>query len=248
MKKVYNNPPLVEVIFEIELENNNWDPAVPGIIYSNLKDTFPNRKEGSHNTIRISSDNPTPEIVRTSIAKFSTEDESTFVQVGPDLLMINKIKNYTVWEEYFELIKKTIEVYFKELSPIKINKISLKYLNQINIGEENLKIEDYFNFRPNIEAKITEEISSFIVGIKIPYNESEDILKLVLNNTKPNKPNETSFILELEYYSNAIDKVENLTEWLGKANKIIKEKFEACITDKSRSLFGEVNEYDDNHI
>lgn len=243
MKKNYANSPIVEAICEFEFEkSSSWDLTIPGIIYGKIKDDFPEREEGSINTIRISSESKEPEYVKVPMVRFFAEDKNSLIQVGPDILTINHLSPYTNWEDYLPIIENGLQVYYEEIKPKTIRHISLKYLNRIDIPEKNIDIVDYFKFRPITDLGTSDTIMSCIVGVEFRCNDGKDLIKIQLNSLPARNDNETSFLLELNYHSAHYIEFDNeeITNWLATANKIITKYFEASITDKLRILFEEV--------
>jgi len=246
MSRKYANPPIVEVVCELRASpDSKWDLTIPGLIYEELKDNFPNKEQRVVQEIELQKQefNNIQQLLRSDErAMFFSPDRKTFVQVGNRLLAINRLKPYILWNELKPKIENAFYAFRKSTEINGLQRIGLRYINRIEITDKQIRLEEYLNFRPFLGGKLPQNLVSFVVGCLIPFSDGRDICKLQISDVIPDKDSNSSFLLDIDYYLNkplAVPLSEVL-EWMELAHQNIEEMFEACITDQLREFFGEV--------
>lgn len=243
MTRKLKNPPIVEAVceFRFDLENMN-DPAIPGIIYSLIKDSFPIRKQRNIGSAVPIKDNPNQaELVFTPLAQFYNEEESMLVQVGGNFLTINSVKKYPTWEKFKPQIDKALEIYLREIKPKSLTRIGLRSINKIHIPGEAVTISEHFTFAPALPSNITTPYSHFNVHVETYLHEGRDVLVMKNTTLLAEQDNFTPFMLDLEYAMNTPQGVEleiaAIDRWLESAHSSLYKAFEASITPKLMDQF-----------
>lgn len=234
MGKRYKKSPLIEALCEFQFDQDSaWDFTLPGLIYEDLKDIFPQRQQLQ--TTAVTSSEMIP------LIRFVENNGKALVQIGQRFLTINHIKPYSSWEEFLPLIKRGFIAYYKVANPKKLQHIELRYINRIEILEPGINIENYFNVRPYVTPELPSNLGTFFVGVDIPYEKTGEVLRIQLLNTEPEIPNTIAVMLEISYLFAQSDVIslDALFEKLDIAHARIEQAFEVCITNKLRQLFEE---------
>lgn len=234
MGKRYKKSPLVEALCEFQFDQDSvWDFTLPGLIYENLKEIFPQRQQ-----LQIATTSPSE---MTPLIRFLDNDGKALVQIGQRFLTINCVKPYPSWEEFLPLIKRGFIAYSDAANPKKVRHVGLRFINRIEILESGINIENYFKVRPYITPELPSNLGAFFVGVDIPYEEAGEVLRIQLINTDPDVPNTIAVILEISYLFAQLDVIPlaSLFEKINIAHTRIEQAFEACITDELRQLFEE---------
>ncbi len=248
MSKKYRNPPIVEALCEFRFNpSDEWDLTVPGLVYEKIRDNFPKRRQAKAyelNTV-IGPEGVEQRTVTTDRMQFLHEDEKALIQVDRHLLAVNRLKPYSGWDEFLPLIRQGSSAYIEEAKPKGIQRIGLRYINRIEIPGQDVRLEDYLEFRPFVGSGLSQGHKSFIVGIQIPYESSKDTLRLQLANVATGTHAASiAMILDLDYSLAQPDSVslDNVFEWMEVAHNHVEEAFEACISERLRQLFEEAVE------
>ena len=246
MSGKYKTPPIIEAVCELRFSPDSpWDMAMPGLVYERVKEIFPIRRQKKVISVGASADERGLEqkFEISDRMQFWKEDQKALIQIGKNLLSINHLAPYPSWDEFFRLIKLSYEAYRKVVNPKNIHRIGLRYINRIEFSSSVLELSDYFEFYPYVGSKLPKDYSAFIVGIQVPYNNWRDVLKIQLTSGKVDKPNKIAIILDLDYFliKPGEVKLEEALEWIESAHGHIEKNFEACIKDKLREIFKEVN-------
>ena len=247
MSTKYKNPPLVEAVCELRLTpETQWDLTIPGLLYEKLKSEFPIKEQKMIQEVKIN-EGPNglqQQIITSDRLLFFTKDRKMLIQVSSRLLIINVLKPYPHWEDF----KSRIELAWQSLQEVVnvqgLDHIELRYINNIELNEQNVKIDEYFEFYPFIGKKLPKQTISFIVDAELPFANGRDIGRITLTRNIYSKvENKMVFILDLGYFLAKKSEVpmSGVLNWIEEAHSYVEEIFEGCITDKLRALFKEVS-------
>src|SRR5690349_12984877 len=103
MGRLYQKPPLVEALCEFRFDSAQpWDWTIPGLIYAQIKDEFPMKREQRTLELAIETSPEKTQQLRGDIGRmqFLRKDESALVQVGPDILAVNQLSPYPHWPRF----------------------------------------------------------------------------------------------------------------------------------------------------
>ncbi|MBU9723155.1 MULTISPECIES: TIGR04255 family protein [Bacillaceae] len=239
-RKFYKNPPVREVICELRFNRvGSWDATIPGLMYERLKSDFPKKEQVNSIEAEIG---PGPDGFQHNVKlseslQIKTENEEASINISPYRLIISHVNPYTSWENFLKLIDKSFSVYAEINCPEDIERIGLRYTNEIDLQRTKFELDDYFNFYPHLGGSLNRDYGSFITGVQLPFDEGKNNLKLQLTNKNQ------LLILDLDYFvtDSKYISIEEIYPWLDVAHSRIIETFEGCITDKLRDFFGEEN-------
>lgn len=241
----YTNPPIIEAICEFRFTpDTEWDATVPGLIYTAVKDRFPKKEQRIIQNVEIPS--PTRgevKVQQSRRAVFLTEDKNTQIQIATHLLAINRLKPYTKWDDFKADIEQTLNNLTDNVDIKELQRIGLRYINQIEIPSPNIELEEYFEFRPELGQKLsTAPMMEFIIGYVQPYADGRDRCKTQLRSATPTKPDGVTFILDIDYFLAKPRTVafDQALKWVNEAHQNIENIFENCIKDPLREVFRQV--------
>lgn len=244
MGKKYKRSPIIEALCEIQFgADSAGDFSTPGRVYDKVKDIFPKSQQPRQVNVGIFAvqpmlPNPTAII---PLMQFLQEDEKTLMQVGTQILAVNRLKPYTSWAEFLPLIEKAFKAYSEVVEPKSIHRITLRYINRIEFPAQALSIEQFFGLYPYIGASFPEQYSDFSVGVQFPYEDEKEVLGVQLTSVNAEGQDVLPVILDLSYQllkpeTIAVDEVLG---WVNVAHDRIEQTFEASIKDPLRQMFEE---------
>ncbi len=247
MSKRYKNPPIIEAICEFYFSSAiPWDLTFIGLIYEKLKESFPKKQQLQVN-IAVAAASDTKEHVGTipmiPLVRFSDSNEKTLVQLGQNLLTVNRLKPYNSWEEFLSSVEKGFKAYCEIANPNELNHINLRYINRIEIPKAN-RLEDFFQIRLLLPLGLPSNIEAFLVGVNLPYENEKDTLRLQLGTINPEAPDMLTLLLEITYVFAKPEEIalDEVLKRVDAAHKHIEDAFELCLTDELKHTFGEVKE------
>jgi uncharacterized protein (TIGR04255 family) len=243
MNRIYKHPPIVEVLCEFQYLSENWDWTIPGLIYQEIKEKFPQKRQLN----RVETDD---EIKKGQFSgqlkngidrmQFVNHENNALIQVAPDLLVINHLHPYPNWKNFRLLIMENFEIYKNIAKPQNLKSIDLRYINRFEIPKKPLQMSDYFNVEPRVPEK-QQPMKSLFMRVEIPHTSDSGQLMLTFGSIEEEKNEESVFVLDLEYSTLPESPINSMdiNLWIDNAHQHIETLFEACITDKLRTMFME---------
>ena len=255
MRREYSNPPIREAVCEFLFqEDGRWDWAAPGLVYSALQSEFPRRlpvdvpsapttpAAESPNLLQPGLQQLEVRLVSQGPLKFWREDDETgYIAVAPYRLGVHQFRPYPNWERFSDIISKAFEAYKNVLKPTKMQRIGLRYVNNIDLDEETVQIEKYFDFYPFLGRNIPQLLTRFHCLVQMDFENGRDSLKLQIASAHGSDGIQShQFILDLDYFLSRPQSFElsRTNEWLEKAHENLEGVFEGCLKDSARARFG----------
>ena len=253
MSRQYPNPPIREVVCEFRYEEDgHWDGAAPGLVYSALSDEFPRRladeMQSSTASPAVDPPNLLPPGLQQMGLRFLAQgplrfwrdgDESGYIAVAPYRLSVHHFRPYPSWERFGEIVDKGASAYLNVLKPTKIQRIGLRYINDINLGQTSVSLEEFFDFYPFVGQNIPQSLSRFHCLVQISFEDGRDLMTLQMATALQIEGNDAQVTLDLDYFlaqPKEFDLAESLN-WLESAHSNLEVAFEGCLRDSVRALF-----------
>jgi uncharacterized protein (TIGR04255 family) len=246
MSRNYQKPPLIEALCEFQFISDSWDWTIPGLIYQQINQRFTKKRQLSKVEFELKQDSKdVSQRIRGDVERiqFMNEDESQLVQVGPNLLAVNSVASYPHWSNFRVLIHEMFDVYRNIANPSSIKRIGLRYINRIDIPEATLDLSTYFDLEPKLPDQLPHDFASLFMRIELPYLSDSSVFILTFGSAPEKSNDQSSFILDLDFVTRANTNIlfETCENWIENAHTNIEIAFEACITDRLRELFMEIN-------
>lgn len=245
-RRAYKNAPITEAVCEFRFQpGNQWDLALPGLMYEQLRKRFPGREHGRRFEGRVVANGEVLQqrIVQTDTIRFLSKDKKRSIQLTPHQMAVSRFRPYSQWEDFLPLIRDGLRIYRKIVKPKGLQRIGLRYVNEIDIkcNDDKIQMEDYFNFYPFLGENLPQLHTSFMTGVEIPFDEGRDILRIQMSNAPGAQERIMRIVLDLDYFCGQSGAIEfkNASRWLKKAHDRIENAFEGCIRDSLRKQFGE---------
>ena len=239
-------PPLVEAVCEFRFdENSEWDWTIPGRMYDEINNEFPERSEVYQTQAQIPI-NDEDQVIRTSSGpirlQFKKQDESSMVQVGNNLLAINHLVPYPMWESFRALIIKYYLIYIGIANPSGLIRIGLRYINKISCPLEGFEINDYLNQGSPLPWATEYKFNNFFQRYVLSTIEPTGSL---IHQTGFTLEGEDRFIiLDLDFGSTEVTQLSTdleLIAWLDQAHTLINFAF---VNSINPTLYGELKDDD----
>jgi|SRR3990172_890574 len=246
MSKKYKNPPIVEALCEVQfVPGQPWDYTVHGLFYEKISKEFPEKQQQMGIGIKLSQVSGTIQhevLPAPDKMQFISQDKAALVQVGTDLLVVNRLKPYNGWEHFKPLIQNNLNKFMEVAKPKDFKRIGLKYINKIDIPGQTFRLQDYFNYYPLIPKELPQTHGPFNARVEFLYENLRDRLLLTIGTFVAEAPNTVSILLDLDYVMNTPEKLplNMFDSWLENAHSAIEKTFEACLTGKCKDLFEEM--------
>ncbi len=239
----YNNPPIVEAIFDIRVNNTEISnlSQIEELKNSILKD-FPiaNKRINFEGKIELNTKDDNLSSSHQTNATgfiFSNKVNNRKIQFRTDGYTCNFLKPYTNWSEFSELAFLYWDKYKEFAEPSAVTRIALRFINKIEIPLKEFKFETYLNNVPRIPKSFPQTFHRFFNQMQIPcgYKNTEAIISQTFENPESNY---LPYIMDIDVFHQIIMLANEDFHKEFDQLRIFKNRiFEDLITDKTRELF-----------
>ncbi len=250
-RRRYGNPPIKEALCEFRFApGQDWDLTIPGKLQAALGEEYsgkPREQKAMQVGLHVKEGKPANLQYDEGLAKVQlpTRDGTRLVGVGPDVLSVHMLCPYQDssstegggWEEFAPRIAAALEAYRKVTEPNGINRVGVRYINQIAIPGTKIRVEEYLKCAHLEMTGLPEHYDNFLSRVEYLY---DDRVRLILSyGLLGALPNVVECLLDLDVIWQDNTPIEagaslkvasDLHERAGAA-------FEAVVTDKARELF-----------
>lgn len=242
----YKNPPIVEAFCEIFFVGSEWDSTIPGSFYQRVRESYPDKQELTRFgvTFQVAPQGQvnaqgTPD---KPLMRFYKRDKSQLIQLAENLLTVNQLKPYCGYERFQSDIDKAIRVYIDVAAPKTVERIGLRYVNQINIPSNDFDLAEYLKLLPGVPEDVASAITGFTTRLSLVARHPQHQVYVTLSTAPPISEGSATLILDLydtvQMHNDA--NVESILKVVTEAHDNIGHVFEGVITGKARELFGEI--------
>ena len=244
VRKEYKSSPIIEALVEVHFSQTKTDFTVWADFNNRLKKSYPIVEElfTPKVELRIAQDGKSREekISQEKLLRFYKKDKTQLVQANKDFVSVNKLKPYSGYEKFIADAERVLKNYIDLTSPKLINRIAMRYINQIIIPETNIELSDYFRFMPQIPDEVTQGINNVLLQIQFALRNSHHQIMTSLRSDISSIEEQTVFFLDI-YDMLPINNEAGMSvilKTLNEGHENIERVFEGFITDKARKLFG----------
>lgn len=237
MTQPLKESPLTEALCEFRFVSSSaWDWTLPGRLYERIGEEFSERSQVNQIVFQLQEQSydseALPQIINVpQRLQFKRPDETAIVQVGPDVLVVNHLTPYPLWENFRSLILRIFSKYVDLYGDFTLSQIGLRYINQIPISSEQFDIGKYITLDPNLTDAIDRPLSSFHQRYDLIYESLEAVL-IHQTGTIATEEDKFTIVLDLDFNSQKVDNLKGrleIEEWLNEAHKHLYEAFRASL-------------------
>ncbi len=237
------NAPIVEAIidFQVRLPIDFDIKKGFGSLTKELSDRYPKVEKGKRVTgsIEIKDGIPVVETHRERGIKgykFTSKDKREVVQFRIDEFTFSRLRPYTKWELVIGEAKKLWELYSLKSSPQIIERVSLHYINIIDIPLKS-DLEEYFTASPVLPKTLPQILNGFFSSLVVSAKDLKvDIKQTII---KSPKPEHIGIILDIDVFKESVNGISDKRIWpmMDRMRKLKNRFFFNLITEKTARLF-----------
>ncbi len=242
IRREYESSPIIEALSEVYFSKSKNDFTVWGDLNNKLKKSYPKVEEilVPKTELKLSQDGKSKEgvVSHGKLLRFYKNDKTQIVQANKDFVSINQLKPYYGFKRFMADTKKALSTYIEVVSPQIVDRIGMRYINQINIPKMNFELGAYFKFMPQIPSEVTDGINDVLLQIRFTPKKSKHLVTTSLRSGVAG--NQMVFFLDIYDIlpiNNEVD-LNLILDTLEEAHDNVESVFEGFITDKARKLFG----------
>ncbi len=160
------------------------------------------------------------------------------VQARTDGFSLSKLAPYDHWEPFRNEARKLWRVYCAAVTPDLTSRISVRYINRLELPLPIDDLKDYLRTAPEISPDLPQGLRSFVVQLQIPRQDVPGLIIINEGLLPPTVPETAAMLLDIDVLRPIVTSANNDALWdMFEDLRVCKNAvFEACITDKTRSL------------
>ena len=222
---------------------------MPGLIYNELRADFPRRIQGAtpEQVFSITFGNAPEQMIglnpadpAQSLRFWRQESRDGVITVAPNRMSISHYRPYPPWDKFISIIKQAYSSYVSVAQPQAIQRIGLRYINEIQFNAPTIRLDEYFTYYPNFGPDLPPSNWNVKMSVDFAYNDHRDLARLQLATITGADGSAIAVSLDIDYFL-VIPGAVSLTdteEWLDQGHSVVHSIFEGSITDKTRAMFG----------
>ena len=240
----YERTPIQEAVFEMRTSVDNWDVALPGRFYEQVKKKFPIKQDIQRISVLVGSPGTNSPQIQAPVMQVWNKNKTQLLQIGPGVATANYLK-YVSWIEFRPAIEELVRGYLELAGPSSMTRLSTRYINRIVFDEPEIELGKYFNFGVNIPQPIRK-----LSGFHFTFFNQEDISNGLQQHTRTtffavpsenqSEPDHNAIILDIDSYFLGTMEATSTT-LLTAADGLhtsVGNIFESFITDELRKKLG----------
>ncbi len=249
MSTPYSNAPIKEALIDIRIEPLGADQLnlIEGIC-ARVKEQYPKKKDRVHfeGTMSVGTQVGASAAQRQVGYVLESADSRFVFQNCLDGFTFSILRPYGAWQELRDEARKLWALYREVLNPGRISRVSVRFINQIDIPQNSIDYKDYFRTTPEVSQDLPQSLMGFFMQLCFPVEQVKGVLVLTQASVPPTELNSNSVVLDINVYTEdaeAFSTEERLWTAIEMMRNLKNEYFERSITDKTRALFGHKEDY-----
>jgi uncharacterized protein (TIGR04255 family) len=244
----YEHAPITEALIDIRVEN---PPSVTLPVLESLQGQVANDYPGKQKRMFLVGEISAGDAVGASASQtqtgfaFLSSDSKQIFQARTDGFTFSRLRPYVTWIQLRDEAERLWMIYRKAARPIRVSRVAVRFINQIDIPKAQVDYKDYFRTTPEISSDLPQGLSGFFMELHFPQPEFSGMLVLRQAAVAPMTPDTTSVVLDLDVFKEISGVISEADIWtLLEELRVRKNQFfEGSLTEEARKLFGKRTEY-----
>lgn len=236
------NAPITEALIDIRVKlSSEFDAKNIDSIYESIKNQYPEKQEQRISEVRF--EPKAKEIVRPSSAKINgyryiSSDKKQIVQVRLDGFTFSRLRPYIKWEELRDEAYRLWQLYKNITSPESINRVALRYINNLNIPMPLRDFGDYLTAPPTVPEELPQGVGSFLNRIVI-HEPSLGANAIITQALEQIATDTAPIILDIDVFKLQPKGIEEKEAWeiIEKLRHFKNKIFFSSITDRLKEVY-----------
>ncbi|MGG6295237.1 TIGR04255 family protein [Leptolyngbya sp. AN02str] len=240
----YTKAPITEALIDFRVE---LPPEVEVTnlksIQSDIQADYPRSEDliTFQSQIQTGPDFTTTASHKTVGCRFLSDDRKQVLQARLDGFAFSRLAPYSAWEPFRNEAKKLWQVYSAVAQPSSIKRVAVRYINRLDLPLPLEDFKDYLRTFPELSPDLSQDLADYVMQVIIPERELDSWLMLQegVVPTPSGVSDVVSIALDITLFREPQTPIAEEDAWeLLERFRIRKnDVFEACITNKTRSLF-----------
>lgn len=236
------NAPIVEAIIDIRVKlPSEFEPQKFSSLKKELSSKYPKVEKGILvGSIKIEGNKPVveaPSEKNIEEYRFTSRDKKDVAQFRIDGFTFSRLHPYTNWGNLFSEAKRLWPLYCSVAQPRVVDRISVHYINRIDIPMPVGDLEEYLAASPSLPKKLPQQLSGFL--IRLVVREKDLYAGIIQTDIESPKKNHAGFIIDIDVFKSSVSGISDKKMWqtFERLHKLKNRIFFELITEKTVRLF-----------
>lgn len=243
----FPNAPITEALIDIRVKlPPQSDLAKLAVFHDAIKQRYPAKQERvswrGHIEVKAS---PVAQVSQSAAGGpdgylFTSLDGRQVVQARLDGFTFSRLKPYDKWETLRDEARELWQHYMRIASPENVTRVSLRYINRIEIPLPMRDFKEYILTTPEIAPDLPQGLGSFFMRLVIPDAQTQAVA-VVTETVEPidESSNQLPLIFDIDVFRMAAFDLQGKALWetLDQLHDLKNDIFFKSITPKAKELF-----------
>jgi uncharacterized protein (TIGR04255 family) len=187
----YEYAPITEALIDIRVELPASVPVeMLERLHDTVKDRYPAKKKRIHVEGLFSAGEEIGAFARQTLAGFAFESENhrQIFQARLDGFTFSRLRPYGNWSELRAEARRLWDIYRDAVHPLRMTRVAVRYINQIDIPLAGVDYKDYFRTTPEVSPDLPQALSGFFMQLHFPQVDFGGMLTLTQTSVPPPEP------------------------------------------------------------
>ena len=200
----YRNPTIAEALCEIHFslpDDAPWKASLAGDLFKQVQDEFPEMEPMTEIGLQFELG---PRRLGHSLLpprqrmRFKHKDRPLFLQLGPNVFTVNVLPKYTGWDSMSKDVISAWKQAKNALNPSRITRIGLRYINKVNMTDDNEIPGDWFKASDYIPAVVLRSKGSFLSRVESQIDAENRIIVTLAEGQSDGKEHKRGIIFDID--------------------------------------------------
>lgn len=240
-RRQYPKPPIVEALVDIQVEPSpTYQLSALAALQESESLRYPISEPLMGRRVIQESSTGTTQIQELLGYRLTSSTRGAIVQVRRNGFSFSRLPPYDTWDVWRVEARRVWELFCAAAQPTKVSRLSVRYINRIDIPGSNIELNEFFTTYPEVPAGLPQVVKNFVMRLDIPQPELPNcVLTLSQGGTPAPRAGVVSILLDLDMAQLVDipadpDPVWERLELLHTRENAV---FEECITQHTRELF-----------
>jgi uncharacterized protein (TIGR04255 family) len=166
----YENAPITEALIDIRVQLRTTGLHTLESIHERIKTHYPGKTKRDYvEGVFSAGEAIGASAKRTTIGfAFSSEDGKQIVQARLDGFTFSRLRPYGSWPQLQDEGRRLWDIYREMVVPVKVTRVAVRYINQIDIPLQQLDYKEYFRTTPEVSPDLPQGLSGFFMQLQFP--------------------------------------------------------------------------------
>ena len=237
------NAPIAEAVIDlrVRLPESFKVDQMRGVAFT-IKEDYPTMEEMKVTEAKLTISETNPEVSTLAPRHigflFKSKDQKHIAQFRIDGFTLSRLKPYTTWAEFSREARRLWEIYSNACSPTLVNRLAVRYINQLRVPFGTFELSDFFVNPPEVAPGLPQKILNLLSRLTV-YDEVEDLTATIVLASQGNpEPNVSLLVFDIDAFKAGQFQIgEPLFEILDKLRDLKNDIFFRSLTDRMVGLY-----------